>query len=56
MNVVMTGSGELVEVQGTAERGTFDRTALDSLLDLATSGIAALTAHQKEAAQSSAGA
>ena len=55
MNVVMTGSGELVEVQGTAERGTFDRAALDSLLDLATSGIGALTAHQMEAAQSSVG-
>jgi ribonuclease PH len=53
MNVVMTGSGELVEVQGTAERGTFDRAALDSLLDLATSGIVALTAYQREAAQSS---
>ena len=49
----MTGSGELVEVQGTAERGTFDRSALDSLLDLATSGIVALTAYQREAAQSS---
>jgi ribonuclease PH len=55
MNVVMTGSGELVEIQGTAERGTFDRAALDSLLDLATSGIGALTAHQMEAAQSSVG-
>jgi ribonuclease PH len=55
MNVVMTGSGELVEIQGTAERGTFDRGALDSLLDLATSGIRTLTAHQMEAAQSSVG-
>ena len=51
MNVVMTGSGELVEVQGTAEHGTFDRAALDELLDLATSGIETLTVHQKGASQ-----
>jgi ribonuclease PH len=53
MNVVMTGSGRLVEVQGTAEHGTFDRPALDSLLDLATSGIVTLTELQKEALQPS---
>ncbi|MDR2881589.1 MAG: ribonuclease PH [Azoarcus sp.] len=39
MNVVMTASGGIVEVQGTAEEQTFSRTELDSLLDLATRGI-----------------
>lgn len=42
MNVVMTGSGRFVEVQGTAEGNTFDRAMLDQLLDLAQSGIAQL--------------
>ena len=49
MNVVMTGSGKLVEVQGTAEQGTFERSELDLLLDLATKGIAELTAAQEKA-------
>jgi ribonuclease PH len=48
MNVVMTGAGKLVEVQGTAERGVFDRAALDGLLDLATSGIEELTGWQRK--------
>jgi ribonuclease PH len=48
MNVVMTGAGKLVEVQGTAERGVFDRTQLDGLLDLATSGIEELSAWQRK--------
>jgi ribonuclease PH len=39
MNVVMTGSGHFVEVQGTAEQAAFDRDELDQLLDLATVGI-----------------
>ena len=39
MNVVMTGAGEFVEIQGTAERGAFDRAMLDQLLDLATAGL-----------------
>ncbi len=39
MNVVMTGSGEFVEVQGTAERTAFSRSELDELLDLAAMGI-----------------
>jgi ribonuclease PH len=43
MNVVMTGSGAFVEVQGTAEREPFDRAMLDSLLDLAATGCARLT-------------
>jgi len=43
MNVVMTGSGKFVEVQGTAEREPFDRGLLNELLDLATTGCAHLT-------------
>lgn len=42
MNIVMTGSGRFVEVQGTAEGHTFDRSELDMLLDLAQSGIRTL--------------
>lgn len=42
MNVVMTGSGRFVEVQGTAEGHTFERAMLDELLDLAQAGIATL--------------
>jgi ribonuclease PH len=49
MNVVMTGSGRLVEVQGTAEHGAFDRSELEEMLDLATKGIAELTAQQEMA-------
>ena len=48
MNVVMTGSGKLVEVQGTAEHGAFDRSELDAMLDLATKGIVELTNRQQE--------
>jgi ribonuclease PH len=48
MNVVMTGAGKLVEVQGTAERGVFDRGQLDGLLDLATGGIEELTGWQRK--------
>ncbi|MDQ3983439.1 MAG: ribonuclease PH [Actinomycetota bacterium] len=49
MNVVMTGAGKIVEVQGTAEQGAFERSELDLLLELATNGIAELTAHQQRA-------
>ncbi len=42
MNVVMTGSGRFVEVQGTAEGHTFERAMLDQLLDMAQEGIAQL--------------
>jgi ribonuclease PH len=49
LNVVMTGNGELVEVQATAERVPFDRARLDELLDLATAGIEELARHQQEA-------
>ena len=48
MNVVMNGAGELIEVQGTAEGATFSRDQLNELLDLATSGIATITAAQRE--------
>lgn len=47
-NVVQLGRGGLVEVQGTGERSTFSRTQLQSLLDLAESGIARLRAIQRE--------
>lgn len=49
MNVVMTGSGRLVEVQATAEGQTFSRQELDALLDLAEGGIATLGRAQQEA-------
>ena len=49
MNVVMTGLGGLVEVQGTAEREPFSRAELDTLLDLAAGGIAELVKAQKQA-------
>ncbi len=49
-NVVMTGSGLLVEVQGTAEGDPFGRDQLDEMLGLAASGIERLTAIQLEAA------
>jgi len=42
MNVVMTGSGGFVEVQGTAEQAAFSRAELDALLDLAASGITSI--------------
>jgi ribonuclease PH len=49
MNVVMTGAGLFVEVQGTAERAPFDRSEHDKLLGLASDGIATLTTLQREA-------
>lgn len=49
LNVVMTGAGELVEIQGTAEKGTFNRDQLDQFLDLASLGIEALVVKQREA-------
>jgi ribonuclease PH len=48
-NVVMTGSGALVEVQGTAEGVPFSRAELDTLLDLAEAGIKRLTQAQRDA-------
>lgn len=49
MNVVMTSEGNYVEVQGTGEHGTFDRSALDRLLGLADGGVMTLLLAQKEA-------
>jgi ribonuclease PH len=48
-NVVMTGEGRFVEVQGTAEGVAFERAELDRMLDLAAAGIADLVEHQKAA-------
>jgi ribonuclease PH len=50
-NVVMTGSGKLIEVQGTAEGAAFDRGQLDRLLDHAEAGITALVDRQRAARQ-----
>jgi len=47
MNVVMTGAGRFVEVQGTAEGEPFARAELDRLLTLAAGGIAELVAQQR---------
>jgi len=47
MNVIKTGDGRFIEVQGTAEGAPFDRDALDGLLDLAGAGITALIALQR---------
>jgi ribonuclease PH len=49
MNVVMTGAGNFVEVQGTAEGETFGRAQLDELLALAQTGVRELIAHQRRA-------
>ncbi len=49
MNVVMSGDGAFIEVQGTAEGAPFDRALLDQLLDLGATGCAQLTALQRAA-------
>ena len=49
MNVVMSSEGRFVEVQGTGEHGTFDRSQLDGLVDLAIAGIRTLDAEQGKA-------
>ena len=49
MNVVMTGGGEFVELQGTGEEATFDRNQLEQMLELADSGIKNLLAAQRTA-------
>src|SRR5262249_33773345 len=51
MNVVMTGAGAFVEVQGTAEQTPFSRERLDQLLDLAAMGIGRLVELQRRALQ-----
>ncbi len=48
MNVVMTGAGKYVEIQGTAEETPFDRPQLDALLQLASRGIGELIALQRK--------
>jgi ribonuclease PH len=47
MNVVQTGAGKFIEVQGTAETTPFDRAGLDALLQLAEKGIKELVARQR---------
>ncbi len=49
MNVVMSGAGEFIELQGTAENAPFDRATLNTLLDLAAVGCARLTDLQQQA-------
>jgi len=49
MNVVMTGEGKFIEIQGTGERTSFGRDELDVLLDLAAGGIRTLFGHQEAA-------
>jgi ribonuclease PH len=49
MNVVMTGSGGFVELQGTAEGATFSRLEMDALLALAAKGISELVEEQRQA-------
>ncbi|SMP37978.1 RNAse PH [Neorhodopirellula lusitana] len=52
MNVVMTGKGRFIEIQGTGEEATFDDAQLAKMLSLAKKGIAELTALQSEAISS----
>ncbi|MEW6019823.1 MAG: ribonuclease PH [Pseudomonadota bacterium] len=49
MNVIMTGSGDIVELQATAEKVAFSRPQLDELIDLATGGIEQIAAAQMKA-------
>lgn len=49
MNVVMTSTGDFIEIQGTGEGGSFKRSELDQLLDLANTGIAILIQEQQAA-------
>lgn len=51
MNVIMTGSGGLVEVQGTAEGAPFSRQEMNALLDLATAGIKTIISSQRQSLQ-----
>ena len=52
MNVVMTGSGKFIEIQGTAETNPFDKKQLQELLSLAQSGIKKIIAQQKKVLES----
>lgn len=49
MNVVGAEDGALIEVQGTAEHGTFSRAQLGAMLDVASQGLVRLAAAQREA-------
>ena len=49
MNVIMTGSGKFIEVQGTAEGAPFDKQELDQLLEIASQGCQEITQLQKQA-------
>ena len=49
MNIVCTGAGDFVEVQGTGEAGVFSRDQLNQLLDLGVAGCAELARHQQKA-------
>lgn len=49
LNLVMTGSGQFIEVQGTGEEATFSRSQLDRLLKLGKVGIDSITTHQRKA-------
>jgi ribonuclease PH len=51
LNLVMTGSGRLVEVQATAEGAPFSRDELDTMLELGASGIDEISAAQRAAAE-----
>ena len=51
MNIIMTGSGQLVEVQGTGEKSVFSRQQLDELLDLGEKGIHSIIELQKQVLQ-----
>ena len=48
MNVVMAESGEFIEIQGTAEHGTFSRSRMNELLDLAEHGLKQIFELQRE--------
>ena len=49
MNLVMTGAGQFIEVQGTGEEATFSRAQLDRLLKLGELGVVAVTQGQRQA-------
>ena len=49
MNVIMTGSGKFVEVQGTAEQKAFSKDDMGSMITLAEKGVMELIAHQEKA-------
>jgi ribonuclease PH len=48
MNVVITGPGKFIEVQGTAEESPFDRSQLDAMLQMAANGVQDLIAMQRK--------